>query len=73
MDLLMDLMPQKPKSFKDVILGLFLSIGGGFFFAYLNGYGWQPALIGGGIAFVILVLLPSLVINLVYYWRRDKG
>jgi len=61
------------KTFNDVLTGLMLCIGAGFGFAALNGYGWQPAIIGGLVAFVPLVLLPSLIINLVYHWRNPKS
>lgn len=60
----------KPKTIKDIFIGLIWCIGSGFGFASLNGYTWQPAIIGGLGAFVILVLLPAIILNLIHYCAR---
>ena len=69
----MKLLPEKSKSIKDIIMGLFLSISAAFGFAHLNGYEWQAAIVGGLIFFVFLILIPSLIINLLCYWRDSKS
>lgn len=63
----------KPKTFKDIFNGLFFCIASGFGFAFYNGYTWQPAIIGGLIAFIPLVLLPAIILNLIHYWRDRKS
>ncbi len=68
----MEIFPNKPKSLKSLGIELLALIGAGFGFSFVHDYEWQPAFIGGTIAWIFLSFLPAIFSNAIYYWRNKR-